>query len=249
MAIYDRFAPLYARGPHTAYSARMAALFPSVLARFAAQPQTLLDVACGEGTFAVAMAKQGFKVTGVDRSPQMLRHAREQALREGVEVDFILQDMRSLAFDAAFDVATCWYDSLNYLLAAADLEGAFAGVRRALKPGGLFVFDMNTIYGLAVLWQRYPAHINEDTPESFEVQRASYDFETNIATAHITGFLREGGMWSRLDEEHHERGYSLSEIRQCLQSAGLRELACWDSPQAMSEPKPDSGKVWFVVQR
>lgn len=118
-----------------------------------------------------------------------------------------------------------------------------------LKPGGFFVFDMNTIYSLAVLWQRHPAYINEGTSESFEVQRTSYDFEMNIATARITGFLKAGDAWSRFDEEQRERGYTLSEIRQCLQSAGLRELACWDSLQAMSNPKPDSGKVWFVTQR
>ncbi|MBM4464041.1 MAG: class I SAM-dependent methyltransferase [Chloroflexi bacterium] len=249
MSIYDEFAYFYAQGPYLQFSERMAELLPAVLERFEAKPRTMLDIACGEGTFAVAMARRGFQVTGVDLSPQMLQLARARAERENVKVELLLQDMRSLPFEESFDLVTCWFDSLNYLLELWDLQNTFAGVYRALKKTGLFVFDMNTIYGLAVNWQRYPCYVQQDTPELFEIHRTSYDFANNLATMRITGFAREGNRWSRMDEEHRERGYTLEEIRQCLRKAGFQELACWGSLEEMSEPKPDSGRVWFVMKK
>lgn len=248
--MYREFARFYASGPYPEYSRRMAALLSPVLERFGAKPKTLLDLACGEGTFAVLMAQQGFKVTGVDASPEMLQFARKNAEEAGVEVRLIEQDMRTLSLPEKFDLVTCWYDSLNYLLEWEELTQTFANVARVLNPGGLFVFDMNTIYGLAVGWQRQqPAYVEQDTKELFEVHRTSYDYERNIATLRITGFVREGEAWRRIDEEHCERGYTLAEIRKALSVARLKELACFGNLREMSEPKPDSGRVWFIARR
>jgi ubiquinone/menaquinone biosynthesis C-methylase UbiE len=249
MSIYERFAYFYAKGPYLQYSERMVELLPTVLARFDARPQMVLDVACGEGTFAVAVAKKGLQVTGVDQSPQMLQLARERAERENVNVEFLLQDMRSLPFEERFNLVTCWFDSLNYLLELEDLTKTFAGVCRALRKTGLFIFDMNTIYGLAINWQRYPCYVQQDTPELFEIHRPSYDFAKNLATLRITGFVKQGDGWTRMDEEHRERGYTLEDIRQCLEEVGFQELACWGNLEDGSEPKPDSGRAWFVMQK
>jgi ubiquinone/menaquinone biosynthesis C-methylase UbiE len=249
MSIYEKFAYFYTKGPYPQYSEGMAKLLPAALERFGAQPQTILDIACGEGTFAVAMAKRGLQVTGVDLSPQMLQFARERAARENVDVRFVLQDMRFLSFEEGFDLATCWFDSLNYLLELEDLEKTFGGAYRALKKAGLFIFDMNTVHGLAISWPRYPCYVQQDTPGLFEVHRPSYDFATSTAKMMITGFAKEGKRWARMDEEHKERGYTLEEIRQCLEKTGFQELACWESLQEMSEPRPDSGRVWFVMQK
>ena len=249
MSFYNKFAYFYTKGQYPRYSEKMVELLPPVLARFDAQPQTILDIACGEGTFAVAMAKKGFRVAGVDRSPQMLQFARERAERENVEVEFLHKDMRSLPFDGRFDLVTCWFDSLNYVLELEGIQKTFAGVYRALKRAGLFVFDMNTVYGLAVDWQREPCYVQQNSPEMFEIHFPSYDFDKNIATTRITGFAKEGDRWIRMDEEHKERGYTLEEIRQCSQAAGFQELACWGSLEQMSELRPSSGRVWFVMQK
>ncbi len=255
MSFYDRFAYFYAKGPYPRYSEKMVKLLPAVLARFDARPQTILDIACGEGAFAVAMAKRGFQVTGVDRSPQMLEFARERAgrfhfqERENANVEFLLQDMRSLPFEERFDLVTCWFDSLNYILELEGIRQTFAGVYRALKKAGLFIFDMNTIYGLAVDWQREPCYIQQNSPEFFEIHFPRYDFEKRIATTSILGFAKAGDGWIRMDEEHRERAYTLEEIRQCSQEAGFQELACWGSLEVMSEPRPHSGRVWFVMQK
>lgn len=249
MAVYRAFAEVYGRGGYPAFSARVARLLPKVLRRFRARPRTVLDLACGEGTFGVAMAKRGYEVVGADLSPDMIRLARRRARDVGVPVRFRERDMRDLRFRAEFDLVTCWYDSLNYLLTPQDLRRTFAGVSRSLKEGGLFIFDMNTEFALSVLWQRNPWNVQQDRPETFEVHRPSWDANRRIASLRVTAFVRRGPRWARVDEVHRERAYSLPDIRECLRRAGLRELACWGSIGQMTPPRRGTRRYWFVARR
>lgn len=249
MGAYNKFASIYAQGGYSQYSMQMARLLPAMLQRFNAEPKTILDVACGEGTFVVAMASKGYEVTGVDLSPEMIAAAQEQARNSGVSVNFKVQDMRSMDFGSQFDLVTCWFDSLNYLLTNADLTKAFKGVARALRHEGLFIFDMNTIHGLAFAYWQYPP-VRKDEENLFMIHRfTNYDHDKNIVTMKITSFIREGGTWERFDEEHLERGYTLAEIRKSLKEAGLTELACWGHPSAMTDPQQNSSRVWFVARK
>jgi len=247
--MYNEFARFYAKGDWPRYSAQMARMLPAVLERFGLWPRKVLDLACGEGTFAVAMANRGLRLTGVDLSPEMLEIARERAATEGVRATFIRQDMRSLSLRGRFDLVTCWFDSLNYLLEIDDLSRTFARVSRVLDENGIFIFDVNTIRGLAVEWVREPSYVHLDSGDSFLVSVPQYDAATKIATLHITGFTRENERWVRIDEVHKERGYTLKEIRQCLKKADLRELACWTSLDKMEKPKRNTARVWFVARK
>jgi SAM-dependent methyltransferase len=198
---------------------------------------------------AIAMANRGLRVTGVDLSPDMLKIARQQAATEGLRVKFLQQDMRSLSLRGRFDLVTCWFDSLNYLLEIDDLARTFAGVSRVLDENGIFIFDVNTIRALAVEWVREPSYIHLNSGDSFLVSVPQYDAATKIASLHITGFARENERWVRIDEVHKERGYTLREIRQCLTRADLREIACWASLDKMDKPKRNTARVWFVARK
>lgn len=247
--MYNEFARFYTKGDWPRYSAQMARMLPAVLERFGLWPRKVLDLACGEGTFAVAMANRGLRVTGVDLSPEMLEIARERAAMEAVRATFIRQDMRSLSLRGRFDLVTCWFDSLNYLLEIDDLSRTFSRVSRVLDENGVFIFDVNTIRGLAVEWVREPSYVHLNSGDSFLVSVPQYDAATKIASLHITGFTRENERWVRIDEVHKERGYTLREIRQCLKRADLRELACWASLDRMEKPKRNTARVWFVARK
>jgi ubiquinone/menaquinone biosynthesis C-methylase UbiE len=247
--MYNEFARFYAQGDWPRYSAQMAKLLPTVLEHFGLWPRSVLDLACGEGTFAMAMAERGLRVTGVDQSPEMLDVARERAATESLKVDFLQQDMRSLRLRGRFDLVTCWFDSLNYLLEIDELAQAFAGVTRVLDKNGIFIFDVNTIRALAAEWVREPCYIHLDSQDLFLASVPQYDPATRIASLHITGFARENDRWVRVDEVHRERGYTVKEIRQCLKGAGLHELACWASLDRMEKPGRGTARVWFVARR
>jgi len=247
--MYNEFARFYARGDWPRYSAQMARILPIVLERFGLWPRKVLDLACGEGTFAIAMAKRGLQVTGVDLSPEMLSIARERAAKDGLEVKFLQQDMRLLSLRGRFDLVTCWFDSLNYLLEIDDLAQALAGVSRVLDKNSIFIFDVNTIRALAVEWIREPCYVHLDSQDLFLASVPQYDPATRIASLHITGFARENERWLRVDEVHKERGYTLKEIRRCLKKAGLRELACWANLDKMEKPRRSTVRVYFVASK
>jgi len=249
MAIYEKFARAYSKGGYSSYSERAVEMLLPVLERLDIHPTAVLDLACGDGTFAIGMAKRGFRVTGADASLEMLKIAREKAREENAQVEFLQRDMKELDFLGQFDLVTCWFDSLNYLLEMRDLERAFDGVSRALLPGGFFVFDMNTVYGLAVGWQRLPVQVQVDSEDVLVLSRCSFDHEKSIATMRITGFMWEGDSWTRMDEEHKERGYTLAEIRQALGKAGFEEMFCVGNLPEMTPAKPDNGRVWFLVKK
>jgi ubiquinone/menaquinone biosynthesis C-methylase UbiE len=249
LSIYKEFATLYAGGVYPEYSKRIAGILPSVLKRLKVSPTEVLDLACGEGTFATIMAKKGYEVTGVDQSSEMLRFARQKAKRSRTHVRFVRGDMRSLKFREEFDLVTSWYDALNYLVTLRDLERTFKGVYKALRSQGLFIFDMNTIYALEKLWQQFPCTVEQDTSEYFAVHRPSLDKKRLVATLKITGFIRRNGAWTRIDEDHREKGYSLAQIKKSLKAVGFNQLALCGSIRKMTRPRQDTRRVWFVAQR
>jgi SAM-dependent methyltransferase len=101
-----------------------------------------LDVACGTGKSTEPLARRGYRVAGCDISPTMIGQARR---RLGPAVPLFVADMRRLPPLGRFDLVTCLDDSINYLLAPSELRAALRSMRRALAPGGLLVFDVNTL--------------------------------------------------------------------------------------------------------
>ena len=247
--VYQSFAYLYTRGPYT-FSEAMAKYLPRILKKLRIKPKTLLDLACGDGRFAIIMAKKGMRVVGVDSSAHMLKYARDRAKKEKVKVVFYRQKMQNLSMKNKFDLVTCWYDSLNYLLTDAELIRTLKNVSNVLNENGLFVLDMNTIYGLSEIWRRHSPNVQQNTKEIFEVHHSyRFDRRTNTAFLEITGFCKRGRLWSRIEEAHQERGYTLKKIRKYFHKVMLKELACWGDIQRMSTPKRTSGRVWFVMQK
>lgn len=114
-----------------------------LLRRVNGRPASVLDVACETGTLAIALARAGHVVHGVDSSSEMIAVARTKA--SGLaRASFDVADMRRLVEDGAFDLITCTFDSVNYLAARDDLRAMFLGVARCLAPRARFVFDSNT---------------------------------------------------------------------------------------------------------
>jgi len=100
----------------------------------------ILDVPCGDGRVALRLAANGYRVTGFDRSPELLDTARESASTLKIPSRWDQGDMRALPYSAEFDGAICIWGSLGYGTEAED--GAFlAGVARSLRPGGGFILD------------------------------------------------------------------------------------------------------------
>ncbi len=250
MAVYDQFASIYQRGPYLRFSQLLAeTLIPEYLDEFGIEPRHMLDIACGEGSFAVGMAKKGYTVTGVDRSPQMIALAQERAQDAGVDVDFRVEDMRTLPFEGEFDLITCFFDSLNYLLTVQGLHNAFQSAFKALQPGGFYIFDMNTIYGLAVDWMRERSYIQNETEDFIEIHQQDFDYENLIAAMTVTVFQKQGELWERFEETHQERGYPIADIQFLLSETGFEIIGMYGSLKKRSEVQNTSPRVWFAARK
>jgi SAM-dependent methyltransferase len=99
-----------------------------------------LDLCCGPGRHSVALARQGFAVTAVDRSPFLLAKAREHAA--GAPIEFVQADMREFVRPAAFDLAISLFTSFGYFATRNEDLAVLRNVRSSLKPGGAFVIDI-----------------------------------------------------------------------------------------------------------
>ena len=209
-----------------------------------------VDVACGTGIAVARFAGEGYRVTGVDRSPAMLTQARRRVAAAGLRgVTFIEADMRAFVVERSADLVTCMYDSLNYLLEAADLAAAFRCAAAALRVGGLYIFDMNTIFGLAEQWGSRDT-IHRNTGDWFIASRTRWDHERSTDTLVFHGFVRRGDGWERFTETHVERGYPVAQIRELLQQAGLTPRSVCDArAEPAAEPGPETARVLVVAQK
>ena len=254
--IYQQFAKYYAEGQYSQFADQMSEQFSALQERYDLPINgKLLDIACGNGAFAIEMACQGWQVCGIDGSLGQLEIAKLRLAKSGQSVDFQQADMRELDFSGEFDLATCWFDSLNYMLTPEDLSAAFQAAYQSLKPGGFYVFDMNTIFGIMVRWQRQGTAIESSSPTLLEIHRNSCDHENNIAQLHITIFERDKEMiageyrWKRMDEIHTERAYPVVDIRTWLEEVGFTVVDTLGSLEEFLEPRKDSPRVWFVAKK
>jgi ubiquinone/menaquinone biosynthesis C-methylase UbiE len=221
MGSYDRFAPWF-DGWQRAFGPLYADLvLPRVTAALAAhhsRARRVADLGSGTGDLAVALARRGFEVVGVDRSQPMLAIARAKARDAGLTIDFVSADLRDLALVPPADAAVCVYTVVNQLVEDSDLARAFAAVRRSLTRGGLFVFETNLPAAYERLWT------GEETVRAgeAEVHRAHRRLPSGTIEAEVT--IRVPG---RADEHDAivQRPWSDGEIENALAAAGLKLVA------------------------
>lgn len=215
----------------------------ALLLRFDHKPQTVLDLACGTGKVGAELARRGYpRVFGVDLSEGMVRVARRtNRLRAAV------QDARALGLRAdALDLVVSLYDSLNYLVEPAGLLACFRGVFAGLKPGGLFIFDLNTIRALALdLFTQ--DNLRSSAPLVYS-WRSEWDAEARLCTVRMWFQWRKDGEQQEFAEVHRQRGYADEEVRSMLRDAGLRVLAVYDA-YCFDALHDRSTRAFYVARR
>ena len=139
---YEAIAPVYDDfTSHHDYELWLGSLLPQ-LRRHGLSGRRLLDVGCGTGKSFLPMLERGWEVTACDISASMVELARDKA---GDEARLSVADMRELPVFGEFDLVWSLDDAVNYLLSVEELERALTGMRRNLAPGGLLMFDVNTL--------------------------------------------------------------------------------------------------------
>ena len=208
---------------------------------------TVLDLACGTGTISCLLAQKGYQVTATDGSEEMLTQAMQKAAAlEGQPPLFLHQTMSRLRLLEPVDAAVSTLDSLNYLTREKDIRETFCRVYRWLKPGGMFIFDVNTPYKLRRMdGQMYM----DETEDSFCVWRTFFSRRTQVCTYQVDLFRLNGeGTWDRDFEEHRERAWSEEQLRLFLTEAGFQNITV-TGDLTMKPPRADEDRWIFRAEK
>jgi len=246
-APYSTYATVYDRLGQGWFGEAAALEVLAWLAARDAVPSRVLDLCCGTGSASLVFAAHGMDVTGVDRSGAMLEAARTKAEATGRDLTLVQQDVTTFDVSGPFDLVTCFYDSLNYLLTEQDLTWVFERVRQVIGDDGWFVFDLNSRKKLEREW--VGAMIATDESDLFVVYDAGYDAETGHSPLRVTGFVREGETYRRFVEEHVERAFALDRVIETLSEAGfgtIHRFAFFDRPPHLGPPAEETDSRWLL---
>ena len=159
---------------------------------------------------------------------------------------FVAQPMQRLRLPQPVDACVCALDSINYVTKPQDVQKTFCRIYESLRPGGLFVFDINTPYKLESLDGQV---FLDETEDSYCVWRAVYDRRHSLCRYGMDLFQRlEDDTWERSFEEHVEHAYTPQELSGWLMDAGFAQVGQFGNLR-LAPPQPDEMRIFFAAKK
>ena len=208
----------------------------------------ILDLACGTGELSIRLAKEGFQVTGVDLSADMLMVAEAKAKAEGCTIPFYQQDMAELEGLGQFDVVGIFCDSLNYLETEQKVMDTFSCVAEHLKKGGLFIFDVHSIYKITQVFTQQTYTLSDD---SISYIWNSFPGEHPNSVEHELSFFvldEHSGKYDRIDELHLQRTFPVGYYAEWLDEAGFKLLDVNADFEHVA-PQAHSERIFYIARK
>ena len=237
MDAYHELAKSYDRLTNDVDYEATVAFYYDILKREGLNPRTCVDLACGTGSVTAILVEKGLQVTGVDLSEEMLTVASQKAPGAW----FICQPLQELKLPRAVDMAVCALDSLDYITDPKDCEEAIRRIYKALNPGGIFIFDVNTPEKLRAMDGQ--VFLDEDD-DVYCVWRGEFDEETNICSYGMDLFQRAGDVWHRSFEEHCEYAYSEEQLVGYLKAAGFTNIEVY-ADREFTAPREGEQRIYI----
>lgn len=245
MEAYTSFAQVYDLFMDNIPYEEWASYVKGLLAEQGVEQGLVLDLGCGTGSLTELLAEAGYDMIGVDCSEDMLEMALEKRERSGRDILYLLQDMREFELYGTVRAVVSICDSMNYLLEYEDLVQVMKLANNYLDPGGVFIFDLNTEYKYRELMG--DSTFAEAREESSFIWENFYDQEERVNEYALTLFIKEGELYRRFEETHYQKCYSLEEIRQAAQEAGMEFVAAYDA-FTHDAPKDESERIYVVLK-
>ncbi len=249
--VYDTFMD---ETPYEAWSE----FLTDVLKEFGIEKGDLvLELGCGTGSLTELLEDAGFDMIGIDNSMEMLNIAMEKrANREKTEEDneedekkdilYLCQDMREFELYGTVKAVVSVCDSLNYLLSEEDLLETFQLVNNYLDPGGIFIFDFNTVYKYAEVIG--DTTIAENREECSFIWENYYHEEEQINEYDLTIFVKEEAeTFRRFTETHYQRGYTLAQMKRLVEESGMEFIRALDA-DTREEVTKDSERIYVIAK-
>ena len=218
------------------------AIIDTIAARYEQRPATtLLDLGCGTGSHALVWARAGMRVCGVDNAPTMLALATDKTRRNGLDIEYVNADIRTLDLGRHFDRAVGMFAVMSYLVTPADFEAGLNAVRRHLDTGGLFVFDAWYGPGMDNPPRDRITRIRDGNREIIKLAVSHKLPEQQVAVDFTVLVIEEDRLVQRIEECHRLRYFFEDELTMSADRAGFEilEITACDSPDT-----PPANNAW-----
>ncbi len=211
--IYQKLAFYYNGIYNSKFYRQYAVFIAKIIKRNRIINPTVLDCACGTGKLITELVKRGVlknNISGFDASKEMIKIAK----KNNPDVKFYAEDFKNFSANkiGCYNIITCTFDAINYILKKEDLAKFLKSVNGGLESGGVFVFDFNTIY------KRIKKEVGKNG-------RVKYSSKIKNGFWHLDIEIKENNKTYK--EKHKERLYSFREIKKLLIKAGFRKVEAY----------------------
>ena len=243
---YDDFSRYYDLLTDNVEYEKRADYFCRLLSMYGINGGILLDLGCGTGSMSFEMADRGFDVIGVDSSVGMLSAAQQKMFENGKRILLLNQNMQEIDLYGTVDCAICVLDGINHLDNAEDVKQTFGKVSLFMNKGGVFAFDVNTIYK--------HKNVLADNAFVFEPEgvfcawQNSFNPDDNSVEINLDFFEEEDGVYYRSSESFTEQAYELDDIKLWLEETGFEVVGIYDD-MTTDKVMPDSERAVFLAKK
>ncbi|MDR7812662.1 class I SAM-dependent DNA methyltransferase [Lacrimispora sp.] len=246
MEAYTSFAEVYDRFMDNIPYKDWCEYVTGLLNEYGIRDGLILDLGCGTGSLTELLADRGYDMIGVDNSEDMLQIAMEKREKSEKDILYLMQDMREFELYGTVRAVISICDCMNYILEYEDLAEVFKLVNNYLDPGGIFIFDLNTIYKYETLMG--DSTIAEDREECSFIWDNYYDKESRINEYDLSLFIRQKeDLYRKYTENHYQRAYSLEEVKMAIKEAGMDFVAAFDA--FTKAPVKDTSERIYIIAR
>ncbi|MDN4074831.1 class I SAM-dependent DNA methyltransferase [Fictibacillus terranigra] len=244
---YQQFAYYYDQLMEDAPYNQWISFFEQAVQSYGSKVSNVLDLGCGTGSLSIRLSKQGYDVTGVDLSDDMLAIAKEKSIQQKVPVQYFQQDMTQLEGLQEFDAAVIFCDSLNYILTEDKVLAAFQSVYQHLKEDGLFLFDVHSLYKIHNIFMGSTFGSNE---EQLSFIWQCFEGEEPDSIEHeLSFFVQENeNRYIRFDEVHIQRTFPTEVYKTMLESTGFQILAV-SGDFTQDSIQPEAERIFFICKK
>lgn len=209
----------------------------------------VLDLGCGTGVLTELLYRKGYDMIGIDCSQEMLNVAMNRKEKTGSSILYLCQDMRDLDLYSTVGTVISVCDSINYLLTGEEVEDTFKLVENYLYPGGLFLFDFNTVYKYETVIG--DATIAENRDDCSFIWENYYHEEECVNEYDLTVFVKAEGkqeLFRRFQETHYQRGYTLEEMEGFVKAVGMQIVTMLDA-DTHKMPGQTSERIYIAARK
>ncbi len=189
------------------------------LIKLHAKGKSGVDIACGTGYFTRAIKSAGYDVYGVDISKDMLEKANELTIKNGLNINYLRQDIKSFKAFNKVDFITCICDGFNYIK-NEDLNKSFKKIYSALNKGGAFIFDISSKYKLTKIIGNNVFFEDFDDLTYLWTNSLSND----KVDMDLTFFVKDGKNYVRYDESHTQFIHDTEKVVKILSLVGFSKI-------------------------